>query len=577
MSDTPNAPTSASPGTPPAGRRQWLIYAALILGAAVVTLVVAAVLVTIFEHKQQARTPFVRVVEIDEISTDPAPWGMNWPRHYDGYRATADHAGYGGSSAMSQSKLDVQPWLKRLYAGYAFSIDYREARGHAYMLHDQKVTERVTKRKQAGACLHCHASATVAYRKAGLEALGRPADEATLRKGFDMEAVIAGFVAVSRKPYHEVLALMEAAPDGTPDDDGAVGGAHPVSCIDCHDPATMKIRVTRPGFVRGIAALAAGDGAAPHLPSIANWRAGDRQKPYDPNADATRQEMRSFVCGQCHVEYYCGDKDTLTFPWGKGLRVEDEEAFWDEQRFPDDGAPFYDYVHGETGAKVYKAQHPEFELWSQGIHARSGVSCADCHMPYERAGAMKISSHDVASPMGRVNNACQTCHTVPEEELKTRVHEIQGRTVAMLERAAVAMTDMLDAVLEAKAAGATEAQLQPVFDLQRKAMWRLDYISSENSKGFHADQEAVRVLGESIDYSRQAQALALRFRAPAAPSTDGLPRQPIIGVTPTAAAPTSAPAVEAPAPAPAPAPANDAAAPADPATPRPAADADATP
>jgi nitrite reductase (cytochrome c-552) len=336
MSDTPNAPTSASPGTPPAGRRQWLIYAALILGAAVVTLVVAAVLVTIFEHKQQARTPFVRVVEIDEISTDPAPWGMNWPRHYDGYRATADHAGYGGSSAMSQSKLDVQPWLKRLYAGYAFSIDYREARGHAYMLHDQKVTERVTKRKQAGACLHCHASATVAYRKAGLEALGRPADEATLRKGFDMEAVIAGFVAVSRKPYHEVLALMEAAPDGTPDDDGAVGGAHPVSCIDCHDPATMKIRVTRPGFVRGIAALAAGDGAAPHLPSIANWRAGDR-------AEAVRPERGRHAAGDALVRVrpvprrvLLRDQGHAPVPVGQGPARSRtaREAFWDEQTLP---------------------------------------------------------------------------------------------------------------------------------------------------------------------------------------------------------------------------------------------------
>ncbi len=131
----------------------------------------------------------------------------------------------------------------------------------------------------------------------------------------------------------------EIAGQPLPEGHADLGEAHPVTCIDCHDPATMKIRVTRPGFVRGIAALAAGDGAAPHLPSIANWRAGDRQKPYDPNADATRQEMRSFVCGQCHVEYYCGDKDTLTFPWGKGLRVEDEEAFWDEQRFPDGTAP----------------------------------------------------------------------------------------------------------------------------------------------------------------------------------------------------------------------------------------------
>jgi nitrite reductase (cytochrome c-552) len=290
------------------------------------------------------------------------------------------------------------------------------------------------------------------------------------------------------------------------------GEAHPVSCVDCHDPNTMAVRVTRPGFLLGIAELAAGEGAVPHLPSIAQWRRGDRRAPYDPNALATRQEMRSFVCGQCHVEYYCADKDTLTYPWGHGLGADAAERFWEERRFPD-GTAFYDYAHGETGAKVFKVQHPEFELWSQGIHARSGVACADCHMPYERKGAMKVSNHDVRSPMENINGACQSCHKVPEGELRARVVAIQDRTVALTERAGAAMTEMLDAIIEAQASGASDADLAAVFDLQRKAMWRLDYISSENSRGFHADQESARLLAESIDYSRQAQAAALRLRS----------------------------------------------------------------
>jgi len=530
-----------------------VLLVSIFVVAVVATVVVTLVLVTIFEHKQEARTPFLRVVEVDETSTDPRPWGLNWSRQFDDYLKTAEGYEYGGSSAMPASKLDEQPWLRRLYAGYAFSIDYREARGHAYMLFDQTVTERVTQRPQSGACLHCHASNTVAYRKAGLEAMGRPADAAALAAEFDMPAVIRGFEEVSTKPYHEVLAMVAAAPDGTPDsatplhpglhsgsEGGAtlatpeghieLGNAHPVSCIDCHDPETMQIRVTRPGFVLGIAALAESDAPTPHLPSIEKWRSGRRDKRYDPNELATRQEMRSFVCGQCHVEYYCANKMTLTFPWGKGLRAEDLEQFWDETTFPD-GTPFYDYVHGETGAKVLKVQHPEFELWSQGIHARNGVSCADCHMPYKREGAMKISSHHVQSPLLNVNNACQTCHNIPESEIVANVRAIQDKTVALMERAAAAMTDMLDAIREAKAAGATDEQLEGAYMLQRKAMWRLDYISSENSRGFHADQEAARILGESIDYSRQAQAMALRLRAPDAPSTEGLPVEPVLGVS----------------------------------------------
>ncbi|MEO1084623.1 MAG: ammonia-forming cytochrome c nitrite reductase subunit c552, partial [Acidobacteriota bacterium] len=178
-------------------------------------------------------------------------------------------------------------------------------------------------------------------------------------------------------------------------------------------------------------------------------------------------------------------------------------------------------------------QHPEIELWSQGIHDHSGVSCSDCHMPYERDGAMKVSSHNVQSPLLNVNNACQQCHNTSESELIHRVETIQDRTMAMMDRAAIAMTDMLDAILEAKAAGATDEQLAPVFALQRKAMWRLDYISSENSRGFHADQEATRILGESIDYSRQATSMALRLWAPDAPSTADLPLEPVRGVTPS--------------------------------------------
>src|SRR5690606_26607712 len=160
--------------------------------------------------------------------------------------------------------------------------------------------------------------------------------------------------------------------------------------------------------------------------------------------------------------------------WKNGLKVEQIEKTYDEHKFPD-GEPFYDYIHGETGAPVIKAQHPEFELWSQGVHARSGVSCADCHMPYQREGAMKVSTHWVRSPLLNINNACQTCHNVPEAELLEKVYTIQDRTKALMDRAAVAMTDMLDAIRDAQAAGATTEQLAEIFELQKKAQWRLDF------------------------------------------------------------------------------------------------------
>ncbi|MCL4202784.1 MAG: ammonia-forming cytochrome c nitrite reductase subunit c552 [Pirellulaceae bacterium] len=571
-SSQPTADANLASGSGAASERGGGFYrpiflVALLLAVAVTTFGVTWLLVTIFEHRQEARAPFVRLVEVDETTTDPVPWGINWPLQFDTYRRTVDvtHTQYGGSAAMPESKLETHPWLRRLYAGYAFSIDYREARGHAYMLYDQEVTERVTKRTQSGSCLHCHASVIPTYRRLGMQAAGQTPDAAALGADFNWPAVLEGFRIAAKMDYATAHAEMLRTPDGTPgttpslfpggatpaappsgdgqaEPDAAVGDphvgdAHPVSCVDCHDPKTMQIRITRPGFMLGIAALARSDDPVPHLPSIGRWRAGNRLNDYDPHRDASRQEMRSFVCAQCHVEYYCATKDTLFFPWSNGLKVEQIEQEFDNYVFPD-GTPFLDYVHAETGAPVYKAQHPEFELWSQGIHARSGVSCADCHMPYERQGAMKVSSHWVRSPMLNINKSCQVCHNVPEDELRDRVRTIQSRTQSLIERAAAAMTDMLDAILQAKAAGATPEQLAPIFDLQKRAMWRLDFISSENSRGFHADQEAARILGESIDFSRQAQVQSLQLRAPAQPPLEPPPES-VEGVTPTKKAPPS--------------------------------------
>jgi nitrite reductase (cytochrome c-552) len=277
----------------------------------------------------------------------------------------------------------------------------------------------------------------------------------------------------------------------------------------------MSLRVTRPGFLRGIQALAASEAPVPALPSIKLWRQGKRDAPYNPNVDATRNELRSFVCGQCHVEYYCSSKMPLTFPWGKGLTATDIEGYWDETDFPD-GHDFVDYTHAETGAPVLKAQHPEFELWNQGIHARNGVSCADCHMPYQREGAAKVSDHWVRSPLLNINRSCQTCHRAPEQEILARVDTIQQRNYELLQRGGVAIVALIDGIVSAKAAGATPEALAPALRLQRRAQWRLDFIAAENSMGFHAPQEAAKVLAEAIDYARQGQISALVTATPSA-------------------------------------------------------------
>jgi nitrite reductase (cytochrome c-552) len=470
-----NPTTRPEPGAEPRNRKTRLVLLTALVSAAG-AVAATALLVNISERKQEARNPFYRVVELTDETVDPAVWGKNFPLQYDDYKRTVDQVRtkYGGSEAVphtpteadprsvvAQSRIEEDPRLKTMWAGYAFAVDFREERGHAYMLDDQTYTERQHVVKQPGTCMHCHGSVYVPYKKLG---------DGDLIKGFEK---------MNQMPYTEARKLVE----------------HPVTCIDCHDPGTMALRVTRPGFIEGMRALKAGQG-------VAN---------YDVNAQATRQEMRSYVCGQCHVEYYFqGKEKRLVYPWAKGLNVDDIMAYYEENGHKD-------WTHAETGAPVLKAQHPEFEMYNQGIHARSGVACADCHMAYKREGAMKITDHHVRSPLLNINRSCQTCHKWSEQELLGRVETIQSRNQKLRGTAMDALVDLIQDLKARKLAGATDLELAEARGFQRKAQFYLDFVEAENSSGFHAPQEAARILGDSINYSRLGQKALSK---PAVPQQD---------------------------------------------------------
>src|SRR5262245_26633289 len=455
--------SSPIPGATRPRRRlglRWLVAVAAVTAVGVVG--IALLLTNIFQHKEAARTQLDGVVALDDTTEDPAIWGKNFPLQYDDYRRTVDQVRtrYGGSEAVphtpsqadprsvvAESRLEEDPRLKEFWAGYAFSRDFREERGHAYMLSDQEFTERQKVTKQPGTCLNCHASTYVAYRRLG---------------GGDL---VRGFEALTQMPYFEARKHV----------------THPVACIDCHDPSTMQLRVTRPAFMEGMRRLKASQGI----------------RDYDVNQQATRQEMRAYVCGQCHVEYYFqGPEKRLTYPWGKGLTADSILAY-------QDSVGQTDWVHAISGAPMLKAQHPEFEMYNQGIHARSGVACADCHMPFKREGAQKISDHHVRSPVLNINRACQTCHRWSEDELKQRVTIIQDRTFEMRNMAVDAVLQLAKDIAAQVSRDSTAASVKLARDYHRKAQFLADFIEAENSMGFHADQEAARILAKSIDYSRR--------------------------------------------------------------------------
>ena len=204
--------------------RQLVRMGLIAAAAALATVLMMALYASISSRKAEAKQTSFKLVDLDEKTVDPAQWGKNFPRQYDGYLRTAEKYstkyGGAGSEGMPKSRIKEDPRLVTIFDGYAFSIDFNQRQGHAYMLDDQRVTKRVTERKQPGACLHCHASNTVAFREVGLKG-GAPGtlDEAFTSPNAQSQ-LMAGFEAICKMPYGEAVKLVK----------------HPVACIDCHDP-----------------------------------------------------------------------------------------------------------------------------------------------------------------------------------------------------------------------------------------------------------------------------------------------------------------------------------------------------
>lgn len=254
----------------------------------------------------------------------------------------------------------------------------------------------------------------------------------------------------------------------------------PVGCANCHEANTMRLVVTNPALEEAFQAQGI------------DWK------------KFTRQEMRTVVCANCHVEYYfAGTGKYLTFPWENGTTIEEIESYYQE-------IGFSDWTHTESGASMIKMQHPEFELFTAGsTHFNAGVSCADCHMPYTRDGAAKFSSHDVKSPLLEAERTCATCHTNVSYVI-ARVKIIQQSVHPTMLATEDALVEAINAIKAASGNPQVDAQLlEKARDLHRRAQLRWDFIAAENSMGFHNPEEALRILAAATDLARQAQITAL--------------------------------------------------------------------
>lgn len=254
---------------------------------------------------------------------------------------------------------------------------------------------------------------------------------------------------------------------------------NPIGCADCHDNETMALQISRPALKEAFQRMGK-----------------DVEK-------ATHQEMRSLVCAQCHVEYYFAggkEKNYLTFPWDAGLSADAIASYYEKN-------PHDDWTHAVSGAKMLKMQHPDYEVYSMGIHAFRGVSCADCHMPYKSEGGIKFTDHQIRSPLENVANSCGVCHRWSEKDIRGRVEGIQDKTKEMLKRAEEACAMLHLEIADAMALGATDAELEQPRKLVREAQMYWDFCGANNGMGFHAPQEVARLLDKSLQLAMEGRLL----------------------------------------------------------------------
>lgn len=253
---------------------------------------------------------------------------------------------------------------------------------------------------------------------------------------------------------------------------------HPISCVDCHDTRKFALAVTRPTLVRGLS------------------KVGIDIK------QATKADMRSYVCAQCHVEYFFNRQTTeLILPWDNGLSPEAIERFFQERNWAD-------WTHPAAGVPLVKIQHPEFENYQGSVHQRLGVSCADCHMPQQETQGRAITSHAFLSPLKTINESCGRCHAGDPAGLVQRVQRIQKEVLDGLKETADLMAQAATSIQAQAQRGATDEQLAGARAAYARAHLRWDWVQSENGTGFHNVELARRLLKEIRDYAGEALILS---------------------------------------------------------------------
>jgi nitrite reductase (cytochrome c-552) len=429
----------------------WVLF----LGTVVVVFLLGMLASAVMERRAEAVFAYTPQVKHSQFEPRNEVWGKNFPRQYQSYKNTSDtsfRSMYNGGAMIDM--LEVDPRLVILWAGYGFSKEYNQGRGHAYAIDDVRNILRT--------------GAPVGQEKSPMP------NTCWTCKSPDVPRVMNEIgVAEFYKGSWE-----EKGPEVV----------NHIGCADCHDAENMNLRISRPALLETFARIGKDINKVSH------------------------QEMRSLVCAQCHVEYYFNKEKPvkgvpyLTFPWDNGFSAEAMESYYDKMEFSD-------WTHQLSKAPMLKAQHPGYEVYMTGVHAKRGVSCADCHMPYKSEGGQKFTDHHIQSPLNNVANSCQVCH---REETERLVQDVYERQTKIIENRDELEKLLVHAHVEAEFAwkkGATEAQMKDILMDIRHAQWRWDYAAASHGGSFHSPVEIGRVISTGITIAQEGRIKLARLLA----------------------------------------------------------------
>ncbi|MFP4059914.1 MAG: ammonia-forming cytochrome c nitrite reductase [Bacteroidales bacterium] len=416
----------------------WVIF----ISTAVVVFLLGLFASSIVERRAEAVFAYQPGIDIAEFEPRSNTWGENYPRQYESFMNTSDTSFYSKHAGSGMiDMLERHPEMVVLWAGYSFSKDYTQSRGHYYSIKDMRENLRT----------------------------GAPMEP-------DEGPMPATCWACKSPDVPRVMA--KTGPKDFYNKKWAYRGSeiiNPIGCADCHDHETMNLQITRPALIEAF-----------------------QRQGIEVNK-ASHQEMRSLVCAQCHVEYYFKKEgDYLTFPWDSGTNVEEMENYYDALQFTD-------WTHAISKTPMLKAQHPDYEIFKTGIHYQRGVSCADCHMPYISEGGQKFTDHHIQSPLNNINSSCQVCHRESEEELWQNAIDKQDKALQIRTELEKILVRAHVEAGKAWELGATEEEMEPVLQSIRHAQWRWDYAAAGHGSSFHSTIEVSRIIATGIQKAQNAR------------------------------------------------------------------------